>query len=68
MDAGFILYVAAQMSCLKGSHNFSPFPAIKFEKINDAVMQKRNDAIKHTVNTKKMNLHHYLISCFAVLL
>lgn len=49
------------MSCLKGSHFFSPFPAIKLGKINYAVMQKRNDAIKHTVNAKKMNLHHYLI-------
>lgn len=27
VDAGFILHVVAQMSCLKGSHFFYPFPA-----------------------------------------
>lgn len=27
VDDGFILYVVAQMSCLKESHFFYPFPA-----------------------------------------
>jgi len=47
---------------------FSLFPAIKLGKINNTVMQERNDAIKHAVNTKKRNPPHYLILCFAVLL
>lgn len=52
MDGGFILYVAAQMSCFEGSHFFSTFPAIKLGKTNDVFRQKRNDAIKYTVNAK----------------
>lgn len=53
MDAAFISYVVALMSCLKESHFFYPFPAkSNLGKITDAVMQNRSDKIKHTVNTK----------------
>lgn len=64
MDGGFVLYVAAQMFCFKGSHFFSTFPAIKLGKTNGAFRQKRNDAFKHTVNATN---RIYIIVLFHVL-